>query len=212
MKRRARRSETRADWWIIVDFLRSTDPRLLVRLSRRMINYLCWNGVAAAQDLLPRFTGGREAEESDDNRPIERRSPESLLGVADEAFRVASEHLSGEEIRSCIQKWIKDDMAGFLLRAAENQGTSTAELAQALGRFHDSHIDDRQLSRTIQVELRVSLARRFLTDDLGFVDVAKDFIDTADFFDARAPRHRAAEEPRPRRRQERGPPARDRRS
>ena len=148
-----------------------------------MINYLCWNGVAAAQDLLPRFTGARGPEESDDNRPVERRSPESLLGVADEAFRVASEHLSGEEIRSCMQKWIKDDMAGFLLRAAENQGTSTAELAQALGRFHDSHIDDRQLSRTIQVELRVSLARRFLTDDLAFVDVAKDYIDTADYFE-----------------------------
>jgi hypothetical protein len=180
----ARRTpEARAEWGIIVDFLRNTDPRLLVRISRRMINYLCWNGVAAAQDLLPRFTGGREPEESDDNRPVARRSPESLLGVADEAFRVASEHLSGEEIRSCIEKWIKDDTAGFLLRAVENQGTSTAELAQALGRFHDSHIDDRQLSRTIQVELRVSLAHRFLTDDLGFVGVAKDFIDTADFFE-----------------------------
>ncbi len=173
----------RAEWWIIVDFLRNTDPRLLIRISRRMINYLCWNGVAAAQDLLPRFTGARGSEESDDNRPVERRSPESLLGVADEAFRVASEHLSGEEIRSCMEKWIKDDMAGFLLRAAENQGTSTADLAQALGRFHDSHIDDRQLSRTIQVELRVSLARRFLTDDLAFVDVAKDYIDTADYFE-----------------------------
>ncbi len=173
----------RAEWWIIVDFLRSTDPRLLIRVSRRMINYLCWNGVAAAQDLLPRFTGGHEPEDIDDNRPIERRSPESLLGVADEAFRVASEHLSSEEIRSCIEKWIKDDMAGFLLRAAENQGTSTADLTQALGRFHDSHIDDRQLSRTIQMELRVSLAHRFLTDDLGFVGVAKDFIDTADFFE-----------------------------
>jgi len=176
-------SGPRAEWWIIVDFLKSTDPRLLIRISRRMINYLCWNGVGAAQDLLPRFTGGREPEDSDDNRPVERRSHGSLLAVADEAFRVASEHLSGEEIRSCIEKWIKDDMAGFLLRAVENPGTSTAELAQALGRFHDSHIDDRQLSRTIQVELRVSLARRFLTDDLGFVDVAKDFIDTTDFFD-----------------------------
>jgi hypothetical protein len=148
-----------------------------------MINYLCWNGVVAAQDLLPHFAGGREGLESDDNRPSPRRSSELLLGVADAAFRLASEHLSSAEIRSCIQKWIRDDKADFLLRAAENPGTSTAELAQALARFHDSHLDDRQLSRTVQVELRVSLARRFLTDDLGFVDVAKDFIDTADFFE-----------------------------
>ncbi len=175
--------EPGGEWRIIVDFLRQTDPRHLVRISRRMINYLCWNGVAAAQDLLPHFAGGRDPLESDENRPSPRRSAELLLGVADEAFRLASEHLSSAEIRSCIQKWIRDDKADFLLRAAENPGTSTAELAQALARFHDSHLDDRQLSRTVQVELRVSLARRFLTDDLGFVDVAKDFIDTADFFE-----------------------------
>jgi hypothetical protein len=176
-------AEPGGEWRVIVDFLRQTDPRHLVRISRRMINYLCWNGVVAAQDLLPHFAGGREGLESDDNRPSPRRSSELLLGVADAAFRLASEHLSSAEIRSCIQKWIRDDKADFLLRAAENPGTSTAELAQALARFHDSHLDDRQLSRTVQVELRVSLARRFLTDDLGFVDVAKDFIDTADFFE-----------------------------
>jgi pyruvate, water dikinase len=176
-------SEPGGEWRIIVDFLRQTDPRHLVRISRRMINYLCWNGVAAAQDLLPHFAGGRDPIESDENRPSPRRSAELLLGVADEAFRLAAGHLSAAEIRSCIQKWIRDDKADFLLRAAENPGTSTAELAQALARFHDSHLDDRQLSRTVQVELRVSLARRFLTDDLGFVDVAKDFIDTADFFE-----------------------------
>jgi pyruvate,water dikinase len=175
--------EPGGEWRIIVDFLRQTDPRHLVRISRRMINYLCWNGVAAAQDLLPHFAGGRAPLESDENRPSPRGSAELLLGVADAAFRLASEHLSSAEIRSCIQKWIRDDKADFLLRAAENPGTSTAELAQALARFHDSHLDDRQLSHTVQVELRVSLARRFLTDDLGFVDVAKDFIDTADFFE-----------------------------
>ncbi len=179
----ARANEPAGEWRIIVDFLRQTDPRSLVRISRRMINYLCWNGVAAAQNLLPHFAGGREPLESDENRPAPRRIAESLLGVADEAFRLASCHLTSAEIRSCIQKWIRDDKADFLLRAAENPGTSTAELAQALARFHDSHLDDRKLSRTVQVELRVSLARRFLTDDLGFVDVAKDFIDTADFFD-----------------------------
>ncbi len=183
----ARREKTASvtpggEWRIIVEFLRQTDPRLLVRVSRRMINYLCWNGVTAAQDLLPHFAGGRGVP-ADDNRPAPRRSADTLLGVADAAFKLASEHLTSAEIRSCIQKWIRDDKADFLLRAAENPGTSTAELAQALARFHDSHRDDRQLSRTVQVELRVSLARRFLTDDLAFVDVAKDYIDTADFHD-----------------------------
>jgi hypothetical protein len=141
-----------------------------------MINYLCWNGIAEAQDLLPRFTGGRgggSEEAGGENRPLERRGIDSLVKVADEVFRIAAEHLSADEILACIQRWIRDDKTGFLLEAVENQGTSVAEIAQALGRFRHAAIDDHDLSRTIQVELRVSLIRRFLTDDLDFLEAAK---------------------------------------
>ena len=177
-------SRPREDWWVIIDFLRKTDQHLLVRISRRMINYLCWNGVEEAQELLPRFTGSRPGEEIlDENRPLERRTLESILRAAEEAFQIAARHLSSEDILSCIQKWIKDDKSGFLVEAVENQGTSVTEIAQALGRFHNASLDDRELSRTIQVELRVSLCRRFLTDDLDFINIAKEYIDVGDFYD-----------------------------
>jgi len=175
----------RGDWWVIIDFLRKTDEHLLMRVSRRMINYLCWNGIAEAQDLLPRFTadriGGPEEGEGE-NRPLERRGID-LGGVADEVFRIASEHLGPHEILSCIQKWIRDEKSGFLVEAVENQGTPLMEIAQALGRFHNAAVDDHDLSRTVQVELRVSLIRRFLTDDLDFVGTAKNYIDVSDFYE-----------------------------
>jgi len=173
----------RGEWGIVVDFLRKTDSHLLVRISRRMINHLCWNGVSAAQDLLPRFTSARPAGDGDENRPMERQNLSTLGSVADEAFRIAAEHLSSEEIVTLIQKWIKDDKAGFLIEAVENQGTSLTEIAEALGRFQNAGIEDRELSRAIQVELRVGLARRFLTDDLEFIDTAKDYIEVRDFHD-----------------------------
>ncbi len=176
----------RGDWWVIIDFLRKTDQNLLARVSRRMINYLCWDGIAEAQDLLPRFTGGRPGgpEEAEaENRPVQRRGIDSLVKVADEVFRIAAEHLSPDEILSCIQKWIRDDKTGFLIEAVENQGTSVMEIAQALGRFRHASIDDHDLSRTIQVELRVSLIRRFLTDNLDFLNTAKNYIEVSDFYD-----------------------------
>jgi pyruvate,water dikinase len=179
-------AQPRGEWWVIIDFLRKTDQHLLARVSRRMINYLCWNGIAEAQDLLPRFTGGRGGgpeEAGSENRPVERRGIDSLVKVADEVFRIAAEHLSPDEILSCIQKWIRDDKTGFLIEAVENQGTSVTEIAQALGRFRHAAIDDHDLSRTIQVELRVSLIRRFLTDDLDFLNTAKNYIDVSDFYD-----------------------------
>ena len=176
----------RGDWRVIIDFLRKTDQNLLARVSRRMINYLCWDGIAAAQDLLPRFTRSRAggAEEAGaENQPVERQGIDLLVKVADEVFGIAAEHLSADEILSCIQKWIRDDKTGFLIEAVENQGTSVMEIAQALGRFRHASIDDRDLSRTIQVELRVSLIRRFLTDSLDFLNTAKNYIEVSDFYD-----------------------------
>jgi len=42
----------RRDWWVVIDFLRKTDQHLLTRISRRMINYLCWNGVTGMMAIL----------------------------------------------------------------------------------------------------------------------------------------------------------------
>jgi hypothetical protein len=173
----------RGDWGVVVDFLRKTDAHLFVRVSRRMINHLCWNGVSAAQDLLPKFAGARPGDEGDENRPTARRSLDALGGVAEEAFRIAADHLPSDEIVTLIQKWIKDEKAGFLTEAVENQGTSLSEIAEALGRFQNAGLEDRELSRAIQVELRVGLARRFLTDDLHFINTSKDYVEVYDFFD-----------------------------
>ena len=48
-------SPERREWWVIIEFLRKTDQHLLMRISRRMLNYLCWNGIDEAQQLLQRF-------------------------------------------------------------------------------------------------------------------------------------------------------------
>lgn len=174
------------DWWVIVDFLRQIDRPGYTKIARRMLNYLCWNGVEEAQRLLPRFTGswsgpGGPEDPADENRPMARRNLDKLMKVAEEVFEIASRNLVPAEILASIQKWIKDDRSGFLIKAVENQGTSLSELAQALARFHHAALSDGELSRSIQVDLRVALARRFLTDHIQFVGVAKNYIGVSDF-------------------------------
>ena len=176
------------DWWVIVDFLRQIDRPGYIKIARRMLNYLCWNGVEEAQTLLPRFTGswsgpGGPEDPADENRPMARRNLDVLMKVAEEVFEVASRNLVPAEILTSIQKWIKDDRSGFLIEAVENQGTSLTELAQALARFHHAALNDGELSRSIQVDLRVALARRFLTDHIEFVGVAKNYIGVSDFYE-----------------------------
>ena len=110
-----------------------------------------------------------------------RRSMDALLKVAEEVFEIAYRHVAPTEIRSSIQKWIKDSRSGFLAEALENQGTSLSDIAQALTRFQHAALNDQELSRSIQVDLRAALTRRFLTDQLHFVGVAKNYISVSDF-------------------------------
>jgi len=174
------------EWWVIVDFLRETDPPLIKRIARRMINYLCWNGIEEAQQLLQRLAPTLRAgsfDFSEDNRPIERQSPSDIEGGIDETFRLAGKHLSEAEILSCIQRWLKDDKSGFLIQSVENQSTPLSGLIDALKRYQNLSLQDTELSRSVQVGLRVSLTRRFLGEDNDYINSAKNYIQVGDFYD-----------------------------
>ncbi|MGE5357960.1 MAG: PEP/pyruvate-binding domain-containing protein [Bacteroidales bacterium] len=173
----------RREWQFVVEFLRKTDPQLLHRIARRMVNYLCWNGVEAAQELLQQYSTGTDAQNPfADNQPLDKRSVEYVRWAADEPFSMAAEHLSEAEILSCIEKWIKDDKAGFLIKAVENQCTTLAGVVDALERYDQLGVGDDELSRSILMTLRVSLVRRFFTDDLEFINTAKNYIEIGDFY------------------------------
>ena len=177
-------SRERPEWWVIVEFLRNTDHHLLMRIARRMVNYLSWNGVEEAQALLQRFgTDQHDDEESvgDDNRPARKTSLDAMLAVTDEAFQIASAQLSEDEIVSSIQKWIKDDKSSFLMEIVENQGSSLTDIADALERYQQMALGDRDLSRTVRLALRAALVRRFFTENLEYINTAKQWIEVDDF-------------------------------
>ena len=173
------------EWWTILEFLRKTDQHLLMRISRRMLNYLCWNGIVEAQQLLLRFASDftHDADGFEDNIPLRRKSIQELLALTEDAFQIAAGNMSGGEIVSCIQKWIKDDKSGFLVEAVENQCTSLVDIGQALERYHQLDVQDEDLSRAVQIGLRVSLARRFFTEGLDFINIAKNYIEIRDFYE-----------------------------
>ena len=173
-----------AEWRVIVDFLRKTDPALVGRLGRRMLNFLSWEGIPEAQSRLQQAAAAMtKAGATDDNRPIDRRSLPPPNNGMTEAFEIAARHLSGDQIVNCVERWIKDDKSSFLIEAVERQHTSLAEIQHALDRYESFTAPDRELSRAVQKGLRVSLARRLLTDDVEFVNKAKRYIGVDDYHD-----------------------------
>jgi pyruvate,water dikinase len=174
------------DWWAIIDFLRHTDRPLLIRLARKMLNHLCWEGIEDAQLLLQRLAPEEVSDERgspEDNRPVEKKSLDELLAVADETFRIAAANLEVAEIVARMQKWIQDDKASFLLEALERPATSLTDLAEAIQRFRYLGVVERELSRPVQTALRVGLVRRFFSDEQAFINTAKNYVEVGDFYD-----------------------------
>ncbi len=175
-------SDDRRDWRVIIEFLRRTDPHLLTRVSRRMINYLTWNGVEEAQSLLQRLgSPPRERDGSEENSPLERMSLDDMMRITNAAFRIAAGNLDEQDIVRSIEQWVKDDRCSFLIEAVETQRTTLTDIAEALERFEQMGISDKDLSRSVHLGLRVSLVRRFLTDDLDYINTAKNYVEVHDF-------------------------------
>ncbi len=183
--RRAPRKE--AEWWVIIDLLRRTDPRLLLRISRKMTNYLCWSGSKEAEALLEHFSPAykdRNAELFEDlNRPLKKQALQDFVHITEDIFRIAVDYLGEQETLAFVQKWIREEKSAFLVTILESFSTSHAEITDAVGRYHHLDPEGNELSVSREKGFRVSLVRRLLTDQPQFINVAKQFIRVNDFYD-----------------------------
>ncbi|MBC8321086.1 MAG: nucleotidyltransferase domain-containing protein [Bacteroidetes bacterium] len=173
------------DWWVVLDMLKQTDPKLLVRLSRKMVNYLCWTGVNEADQLLERFSpvfkneGGSLLTEV--NKPYQRQADSDMMALSYEIFEVAGRHMDEKRILETIQKWTKEDKSGFLTEVMENSGSTLANISTAIERYHHLIPHMLELSGPREKSLKVALIRRLLSDQSVFIAIAKDFIEIDSF-------------------------------
>ncbi|MGD2109006.1 MAG: PEP/pyruvate-binding domain-containing protein [Phycisphaerae bacterium] len=173
------------EWAAILDLLRRTDQSLLMRVARKMINHLCWSGVVEAGDLLQNFEPQDGADEPDvffeSNQPRGREMAPSATALADGVFELAADRLSDEEIIACIHNWIRQDRASFLVNTLENYHTSISEVGDAIQRYQHAGHGEVELSASTRKGLLVSLVRRFLSDQLEYINVAKNYVEIGDF-------------------------------
>ncbi len=177
-------ADEKREWRVVLEFLRDTDPALLKRISRKLVNFLSWSGVNEARELLLGGAMAATAAEaaSDENRPL-RRTAKIVPDFSSEVFQIAGQHLSEPEILNLITTWIKEDKSSFLVRALENQDTPLGDIIEALERYQHTAIDESELSIATQKGLRVSLIRRFFSESVDFINVAEGYIEVKDFYE-----------------------------
>jgi predicted nucleotidyltransferase len=174
------------DWEIILDMLKHTDPKLLIRLSRKMINMLCWTNVSGAENLLERFSPSfKEKNElsKESNAPFERMADNDLIALGYEVFLLASKNIDRQDILTHINKWITEDRSVFLTEKLENMGSSLEDISNAVERYYHLGTHASELSATRDRSLRIALITRLLTDQPEFIDVAKNHLGIDHFND-----------------------------
>jgi hypothetical protein len=178
--------ESVSEWLVIIDLLRRTDTKLLIRISRRMVNHLFWSGIKEAEQLMEHFSpsykrGSDPLEEI--NKPFKKQIGSDILAISNDIFKVAGKHLSKQEILEHIQSWIKEDRSNFLVNILEDNSSSLADIGSSIERFHHLAPHGLELSIPRERGLRVSLARRLLNDRPDYVKIAKEVIEVKDFND-----------------------------
>ncbi len=174
------------EWRVVVDLLRRTDQSLYRRIARKMFVRLISSGVREAEVLQERMlqddTGGDSHALLDDNQPMRKTAVSMSDKLCNDVFELAAVYYSDSEILSWLQKWIQEDKSSFLITALESLGTSLSEVSDAIRRFQALSAEGVELAPTSEKEVRVSLIRRFFTDQLEFINVAKEYVDIADFY------------------------------
>lgn len=177
--------ESEDEWHYIVDLLRRTDYNLFIRISRKMLNWLCWKGVPGAGALLQQvgidITTDFDALAGGENRPQDKGIDVDLISWGREIFEIVEKNIPGAEALSLLQKWIQEDRASFLIRALSNLDTSLGDIADSVRRFTQMSQQGVDLPDSTREGIRVALVRRLLTDDLNYVRIAKHYATIKDF-------------------------------
>jgi len=176
----------KAEWQVIIELLKETDPLLHKRVLRRLMNYLHWQGIPGVQGLLLHFTPAfytRGPETArDENQPTPRQDVETLELVFEEALSIASLALSDGEMSSLIKQWMRQDKLGYFMVATEKREISLVEIKEIINRFCRSTREDEQsLSLSDDLQARIALIRRFLSERLPFIRIAKEYLTIHDF-------------------------------
>lgn len=174
------------EWKIIIDLLKYTDSSLYNRLARKMMNYLYKRNIKEIEEIMKRIEVSNNYEfysDSISNQPLPRLNQGSLEIILDAIFEVADKNLSPEQIVNMIRIWLKQEQSRFLSLAAEKRDISLAEITDAILRFLKMPNAQKSLSSEERIGMKVALIRRFLSEDMNYINITKKLTTVADFED-----------------------------
>lgn len=177
--------QKKEEWQVIVELLGKVDSQLLYRLARRMFYYLFTKLGSKVEDLLLCLKNSTDFDEERKlyvNIPNPKIDPTNLLKFSEFIFQKAAEYLPSTEISKQLSLWLTQERTRFLAIITENPNASLQEIKESLDRFDKMTKTENPLSEDEKVAIRVALTRRFLSNNLPFIRVSKQYITIQDYY------------------------------
>jgi pyruvate,water dikinase len=180
-----RSDEKKQDWEVILDLLAKTDPRTLLRLTRKMAYHLYRLENEKITNLLNKI----QPVDNDSaavnwrrvNTPSQGEDLNTFLSIQKQVFEIAKESIPADVISTLFANWMKQDKARPLLLMSQKTGIPLVEIAAELNRFFDQEDIETSISPEDKMSIKTALVRRFFAERLEYVNVAKTAFDLKDF-------------------------------
>ncbi len=172
------------EWRQQFDDLRQRRPDLAERVCRRLLMDLQRRGLVdleALDELAVALKLGSARQGHDPNRPKPQLNRESRRELYDLALEYAERHLEPEEITATILLVEKRMLVQEGARLAEDPDTPLSVLRDKIHEFLNFAPGEAVAPPEDVIGTRASLVRRFLTDQIDFISVAKRFIHVRHF-------------------------------
>ena len=178
------KSGSNYEWFVIVDLLVKTDQDMLLNICRKMIHYLLKSGIKEAEEILWQFSSeSKLLFDSELNYPLEKLPQADLIQISEKTFEVASRHLSPNEISMRLKRWIQEEKTISLIKSVDRIDASVSEIIEAITRYRNISAYSKSYYSPAEHWLTVALIRRFLSDKLEFISIARPHIEVNDFYD-----------------------------
>jgi len=178
--------ERKPDWKAILDLLSDIDTNMHKRLLRRLMNHLLHQGVPGIQGMIAQFDPGiyalRELESHGANAPLPMHDITQMEQTFEDLARVASIIMREADLNGLIKQWMRQDKLGLMALATEQRDIPLVEITEIVERFcREIRQDEPALSPADDRNVRVALSRRFISENLKTIRIAKDCISVYDF-------------------------------
>jgi hypothetical protein len=119
-------TEKKYDWEVIIDLLTKTDPRTLLRITRKMMYYLFRIENEKIINLLSKLTPVDKDSDAVEwrgiNMPNIRQDLETFYSIQKQVFEIAKESIPSDVISNLFANWMKQDKARPLLLTSQKTG------------------------------------------------------------------------------------------